>query len=101
MRITTNHTQLRYYLRDDKEETYLYEDKALLIRKHMICNRDINNRIYVDILESIYDGEHKAMRVKLYYSNGVTVEGWILHNTITSDIAIENANLLYDGRFNS
>jgi hypothetical protein len=52
------------------------------------------DKIYVNILEK----RDPAYKVKLYYSNGAVLEGWIPN--ITRYVGLEGAEELFDGRFN-
>lgn len=62
---------------------------------------DPNKKIFVNILSVRQDETRhcKAFRVRLYYANGSTVEGWCTDTLMP--IHIMNEEELFDGRFNT
>ena len=67
-------------------------EKAIIVHKS-------NDPIFVNILECYNKNDVKRLRIKLFYSGGMVLEGWV--PTWFKPIFIMNDEELLDGRFNA
>lgn len=87
----------RYTL--DQSVRYLYPDPDYKLPKMTVLKS--RHPIFVNILERNTDENSGdvAMRIKLFYADGNTMEGWTSQNL--DPITITNQYELFDGRFNA
>jgi len=85
---------IRYYWTGEGKYLYKTDLMSKEDRFEVLYSRE---RIFVNILEV----KEYATRIKLFYSNGEVVEGWIITRHFRNDyIRIQDEDDLFDGRFN-
>lgn len=60
---------------------------------------DHENPVFVNIIERDSINDYPTIKVKLFYANGETIEGWTA--SCLDPINITNREELFDGRFNA
>lgn len=86
------------YIWIPKDGKYIYRTSEFKREDKIEVPHSPDSPIFVNILERRAYGGNTAYKVKLFYSNGEVLEGWI--TDMLFPVKVTNQEELFDGRFN-